>query len=440
VTEANSSKQTNEDAEARATRRRLRSFGGGLIFGLLAEQTVMFAVPLLIYQHSGSVAYSGAAFALEWIPALVMYPFAGLMADLLGGRFLFTNANLARATCLLVTFAVCWGLPSLTVPALMVNGALLSILMAPIRMAVEKTVPAMASGNQLSRTQALVQNIELLAMASGPGIAAGLAYLAGKLPLLAIAAAAFLAASVCWKPLAAGPQRTAMNAKRVGRDLLLGWKLLLRNRPVIRLAVMNFSINIGCAVSLSANPYLVTGRFGASDAVFGLMNAGAGALGLVNLLLLPWLLSKWSINRVGVTGFGLVCAGLLCMGLANNVWVYVCAFLVFMAGDAIYNVFNRTQRVRAIEPEHLGKVIGPFYLINTLSLPLGGVITASLGKSIGIQPVLLFIAVLLSIAGSALLWETIRQFRERFDADALRLQATPAEDVADPTFAVERSS
>jgi Na+/melibiose symporter-like transporter len=292
-------------------------------------------------------------------------------------------------------------------------------------MAVEKTVPAMASGNQLSRTQALVQNVELLTMAAGPGIAAGLAYLVGKLPLLAIAAAAFVAAAVCWKPLAASPQRAAMDSKRVGRDLLLGWNLLLRNRPVIRLAALNFSINIGYAVALSANAFLITGRFGASDAVFGLMNASAGALGLVNMLLMPWLLSKWSIDRVGVTGFGLLCAGLLCMGLANDVWIYVFAFLVFMTGDAIYNVFNRTQRVRAIESEHLGKVIGPFYLINTLSMPLGGIITAGFGKSTGIQPILLCVAVVLGVAGSALLWETIRQFRERFDADSLLQQNWP---------------
>ncbi|MFT4510405.1 MFS transporter [Caballeronia sp. 15711] len=425
MTEAKLSKRTNEDAEARATRHRLRNFGGGLMFGLLAEQTVLFAVPLLVYQHSGSVGYSGAAFALEWIPALVMYPFAGLMADLLGGRFLFRNANFLRAVCLVITCAACWMLPSLTVPVLMINGALLSVLMAPTRMAVEKTVPAIASGNQLSRTQALVQNVELLTMAAGPGIAAGLAYLVGKLPLLAIAAAAFVGAAVCWKPLAASPQRAAMDSKRVGRYLLLGWNLLLHNRPVIRLAVLNFSINIGYAVALSANAYLITGRFGASDAVFGLMNASAGALGLVNLLLMPWLLSKWSINRVGVTGFGLLCAGLLCMALANDVWIYVFAFLVFMAGDAIYNVFNRTQRVRAIESEHLGKVIGPFYLINTLSMPLGGIITAGFGKSTGIQPILLCVAVVLGVAGSALLWETIRQFRERFDADSLLQQNWP---------------
>ncbi|AJK47627.1 major facilitator superfamily MFS-1 transporter [Burkholderia plantarii] len=414
----------------------MRGFGAGLMFGLLAEQTVMFAVPLLIYQHSGNVAYSGAAFALEWIPALVTYPFAGLMADLLGGRFLFIHANLARAVCLLLSFVVCGSWPALTVPMLMLNGALLSVLMAPIRMAVEKTVPALAVGGELSRMQALVQNVELLAMAAGPGIAAGLAYLFGKLPLLVIAGVAFVTAAACWRSLAAGTRRSGLAARQVGQDLALGWRLLWRNRPVIRLAVMNFSINIGFAVALSANAYVITGRFGASDGVFGLMNACAGALGLVNLMLMPWLLSKWSIDRIGVVGFAALCVGLVGMGGAPDVWLYIVGFLVFMMGDAIYNVFNRTQRVKAIESEHLGKVIGPFYLINSLSLPLGGLITAGLGKRVGIQPILLGVALLLSVAGGALLWDTIRHFRARFDADASHAEAARV----DPTLAVERPS
>ena len=32
----------------------------GLLLSLIAEQTVLFAVPLLIYERSGSVSWSGA--------------------------------------------------------------------------------------------------------------------------------------------------------------------------------------------------------------------------------------------------------------------------------------------------------------------------------------------------------------------------------------------
>ena len=397
--------------------------------GLIAEQTVLFAVPLIIYQSTKSVTYSGVAYALEWVPALIAYPFAGLLADLLGGRFLFLNANLARAICLLCAMLICWLAPSLAVATLMINGMLLSTLMAPVRMAVEKTVPTLAAGEKLARTQSLVQNVELLAMALGPGLAAGLAQFLGKLPLLGVAAGTFSLAALSWRILPASTRQT-VNLKKVRHDLALGWKLLLSNPPVIRLATLNFSINFTFAVALSANPYLITGRFQASNTIFGLMNAGAGALGLLNLLLIPRLLLSWSIYRVGIVGFLVLCIGLLCMGLAGNVWVYVAAFLCAMAGVALFNVFNRTQRIKAIEREHLGKVIGPFYLINSMSMPLGGVVTASLGPSFGIQHIILILTFLLAVPGGALLWRTINHFREKFSASISIRSNQSANDLA----------
>ncbi|KVF01140.1 hypothetical protein [Burkholderia vietnamiensis] len=45
----------------------------------------LLAVPLLICQRTGSLAYSGIAYAIESVPALIAYPFAGLFADRLGG-------------------------------------------------------------------------------------------------------------------------------------------------------------------------------------------------------------------------------------------------------------------------------------------------------------------------------------------------------------------
>ena len=120
--------------------RTLRQFGGGLLCALLAEQTVLFAVPLLVYQLSGSVRLSGVVFALEWLPALLAYPFAGLLADRFGGRLLFRQANNARATSLGLTVLLCWYSPGLTLWALALNGIVLSLLMAPVRMAVEKSL------------------------------------------------------------------------------------------------------------------------------------------------------------------------------------------------------------------------------------------------------------------------------------------------------------
>ncbi|NWB99000.1 MFS transporter [Pseudomonas gingeri] len=401
---------------------RLRRFGAGLLFALLAEQTVLFAVPLMIFQMTGNVSYSGLAFALEWLPALLAYPFAGLLADRFGGRLLFRHANTARALSLAMTVSICWYIPTLTVWALIGNGVVLSLLMAPVRMAVEKSVPLIAGPNRLANCQSLVQNMELLAMALGPALAALLAMYTDKRIVLALAALAFAIAGMCWKGLPT--QRSANAPKSILKDLSLGWSLLLNNPPVLSLALLNFTINLAFACVLSANAFVISGVFNAGDSAFGLMNAGAGALGLLNFILVPRLLARMSIYRLGALGFALLCLGLVCMGAASGVVLYAASFLLAMAGCALFNVFNRTQRIKAISADHLGKVMGPFYLVNLLSYPLGGLLTASVGHEYGIQPLILGLALLLTVPGALLFALTTRRFRAVLDFPSPAMEAT----------------
>ncbi len=411
------------DIASQAGRARSWGFAGGILFGMVAEQTVLFAVPLMIYQSTRDIRFSGYAFALEWLPALLAYPFAGLLADAVGGRRLFMSANLARAACLALAVPLCLAAPSIMVWILMASGVLLSMLMAPIRMSVEKTVPLMAAtGNDLPRWQSMVQNMELLSMVLGPALAALLAHYIGKLPLLGAASFALVVAAVCWRGVPSAPP-ASKPVHGVLAELKLGWSLLLDNRPVRLLALLNFSINLAFAVALSANAFVITGTFAASDSVFGLVNAGAGGLALLNLLLIPQLLRSMTVYHLGALGFALLCAGLLIMGLSSGVATYGVAFLVAMAGVALFNVFNRTQRVRAIQPEHLGKVMGPFYLLNLLSYPLGGILTASVGHATDVRQLLLYLALMLALPGSALLWLVVRRFREKLEANPLLKEA-----------------
>ncbi|KAB0686474.1 MFS transporter [Burkholderia territorii] len=397
-----------------------RGFAAGLLLALIAEQTVLFAVPLMIYQDSRDVRFSGLAFALEWIPALLAYPFAGLLADTFGGRRLFIGANVLRAACVALAWLGCSAAPHMAVAILMTNGVLLSVLIAPSRMAVEKTVPAVAANGELAPVQSQVQNMELLSLAAGPALAAALSRYTGKLALLGLASAALLCAAACWRNVPrVAPERTMpLTRGRIGADLMLGFTLLMHNRPVRLLAALNFTINFAFAAALSANAFVITGLFHAPETMFGLMNAGAGALGLVNLLLIPHLLRHVPVDRLGAGGFALLCAGLAAMGLSQGPGVYVSAWLIAMAGVACFNVFNRTRRVKAIAPEHLGKVMGPFYLLNLLSYPLGGLLVAGVAHAFDVRWLMLAFAFLLALPGAALLALTIRRFNESTPAVA----------------------
>ncbi|MEW2619247.1 MFS transporter [Streptomyces sp. NPDC048106] len=387
-------------------------FGTGVLLGLMAEQVVMFAVPLLLFQDTKEVSTLGFAFALEWLPGLIAYPFAGLIADRDGGARLFSLVTGSRAVVLAVVVAVVLTRPGWTTPALMTSGAVLSVLVAPTRMSVEKMVPQLAAGEAMARTQALVQNMELLAMALGPALATLAAALIGKVWLLAVAASVFALAAACWLPLPRGERpSTPVTARDTLRELSLGWRLMAGNRPVLLLGVLNFGINLVVASVLSANAALVTGVFAAPDWSFALLNTCVGVVGLVNLLVIPLVLKRFEVGLLGALGFAVLCAALLLIGIAGSFPVYAVLFIAVLTGTAYYNVFNRTQRVKVIPREHLGKVMGPFYLLNLLSYPIAGLLVGSVGAAYGPQRLVGVLAVALSAFGAVFLPLTMRSFR-----------------------------
>ncbi|MGW1837895.1 MFS transporter [Streptomyces sp. NPDC002067] len=409
-------------------------FGTGVLAGLMAEQLVLFAVPLLIYQETGKVTTLGASFALEWLPALAMYPFAGLLADRDGGTRLFTRANSARAAVLVLTLVLCLAVPSWTVGLLMANGALLASVMPAVRMSVEKVVPRLAQGDDLPRTQALFQNMELLAQALGPGLAVLAAAALGKIWLLGIAATLFATGAACWLglPRLAGSGDGPGSARVILADLRLGWRLLVTNRPVLLLAGLNFAINLAFATMLSANAAVVTGELHAPESSFALLNTLVGVVGLANLALTPLLVRRFGVPFLGVVGYLVQCAALLLLSFAPTFALYATGFVVAMGGVAYFNVFNRTQRVKVIPGEHLGKVMGPFFLVGLTPYPVAGLLVSTLGASVGPQHLVAGLTVLLAAVGALALPVTLRSFRA-----ALRTSPEPDAPLTTPSSPAE---
>ncbi|MEV0219945.1 MFS transporter [Streptomyces sp. NPDC050704] len=392
-------------------------FGSGVLIGLMAEQVVMFSVPLLIFQHTRQVSSLGIAYAVEWLPCLLAYPFAGLLADRDGGPRLFSRANTARAVVIGFAVLICVLRPSWTVPTLMVTGGLLATLVAPIRMSIEKVVPQLAKGADLARTQSLVQNMELLAMALGPGIAMVAVLYLGKIWLLALACALFATAACCWLVLpreAAAPvPADSRRVRATVAELALGWRLLVHNKPVMLLVGLNFAINLVFSTVLAANAAVVTDVLKAPESQYAMLNMFVGIVGLLNLLLTPLLLRKFDVNFLGALGYAVLCGCLLVLGAASSFGVYAAAFVVAMSGVAYFNIFNRTQRVRVIPREHLGKVMGPFFLVGLLSYPIGGLLIGTVGAAYGPQRLIVVLAVLLSVYGAVFIPLTIRSFRTK---------------------------
>jgi MFS family permease len=58
-----------------------QAFFYSLFLSRLADQIILFLVPLVIFQPTGSVAWSGAAFFLETLPRFLSFPICGALCD-----------------------------------------------------------------------------------------------------------------------------------------------------------------------------------------------------------------------------------------------------------------------------------------------------------------------------------------------------------------------
>ncbi|MGL4505652.1 MAG: MFS transporter, partial [Aeromonas sobria] len=82
---------------------RFSVFLGSRMLSGLGDQILQFAVPLLVYRSTGSIALSGLAFFIEWLPRLISLPLAGVFADRVGGRRVYILADGLRAAACVVT-------------------------------------------------------------------------------------------------------------------------------------------------------------------------------------------------------------------------------------------------------------------------------------------------------------------------------------------------
>lgn len=401
-------------------------FVASIMLGVIAEALIMFATPLIILDITGKVSASGMAFAIEWLPAVLIFPFAGVFVDRLGGKRVFVYSSSLRALIVGIAVVAIYWLPEFTVAILLINAALMSVFMAPNRMAVEKLIPRIVSREQLAVVQSAVQNSELIGWTLGPALAAYFTIFFDTPVVLIAACLAFVLSllPVFWLkpsalPTAAKGSVEVEADEGIMAEMKQGFQLLLQSKPIVLLALLNCTINLAFAVSLASHPAIIKADFGLDDSAYGVLNTVSGVLGLLNLIVVPFVLHKLSIYRLGIIGLILIISGLLATSMVAQFVPYVIGFVIASIGLTFFNVFNRTQRIKALPQAHIGKVMGPFYLVNLITMPIGGLIVALFADDHGNQPLILAVTLLLLLVGPVFIVKAQRAFESVFKQMAL---------------------
>lgn len=358
---------------------------------------MLFALPLLIFEVTGEASKSGVAFFFEWMPAVLLMPFLGVLVDRWREQWMYVGGDTLRALVCLSGFALLFVWPRQTFIVLTLLMAMLAILDSLNFMVLETTIARRFAEAEIPRLQSWLQGVELTSEIIAPALAGILVYSLAKSSFLLLAAVVFFVSGLGFFGLPrAGAQ--AVLPKRsfnrsIVRELKMGIRLVVGVRPLLLLIVLTLLCNFLIATFMTLNPAIAVGALGVSASQYAWIGLCGGVAGATVLFCVPCLLRFASLQTLGKSALvSLVTAGVVA-GSTDDFFSYVAAYAILSCGIGVLNVFLRTERVPLIPKEHFGKAMGVISFVNRLSLPVAGLVVAIGTRSVSGQQLLLGVAV-----------------------------------------------
>ncbi len=345
----------------------------------LAFAMSTYGIPLLVLATTRSATLTGAAFALEWIPRLAAFGWAGSIVDRRGAAVVFHLASLGRALALAAGAVLLHLHPSGTVASatVMVLAATTGVLTEFSYIAAETAGAAAGrrAGARAHRVQAVLLGIDQTATLAGPALA-GVLLLAGPPPMLAVITVLSLLAALLALHTPPSPAPARALKGQTGAGLLTGWRTI-RTLPALGWLVTGLTLsNLATGLLQAAGPVIVVQHFGQSTTAVGLIWSAAAAATLLAVTI-----CRFAIDRLGLWPVGATCAALaslacLAAAQAPDYLSYLVLVAVLMAAEGGMTVVLRTLRSRLIPPAKFGSTLSATILILLLPFPIAGVLTA----------------------------------------------------------------
>lgn len=379
-----------------------QAFFGSLFVARLADQILLFLVPLVVFQTTHEVSWSGLAFFIETLPRYLVFPFFGALCDRVSPLRLMRVSQTVRA---LVCFGGMLGYALFGgIGWLIALSALCGVLTSQGLVAREVMLPRIFSTQQFQRVLAYSQLADQLGFVLGPMFAALLLGLWRWEWVVAATGLLFLladAALLVW-------QRTSgFTAGDMPRGATGHWSLPLRIafrhvlvlpglRQVVLLAAAE---NLVIGVTLATSAAMVTGIHAQSDRYYAALQT-AGAVATV-LILLTIARTAWEAQTLGRVAFISICAGGLIAGASSAPWGYALGFLLIVGFDKMFNVYIRSARQKIIPPEDYGKTTGVVILLNNMTQPLAGLLVGVFAARAQTGMLIVLLSLTMGVMGAA---------------------------------------
>lgn len=357
----------------------------GQIISLFGNAAIRFALPLYLLNLTGSSALYGTVTACAFLPAILLSPVGGIVADRVNKRNIMVILDFFTAAVIIVF-------------SLLMNGANLILLLTVTLMflygiagayqpSVQASIPALTSPDNFMAANSVINTISSFASLIGPVIG-GILYSAyGLEPVLRICTICFILSAVMEIFIQIPFQRQVSDGsiwKTVKSDFSESVRFIRKEKPVIgKTLLVICGINLFLAAMIVvALPYLITEvlNMEASQAnrLYGFAEGILAAGGLAGGISAGIFADKLAIHKSG----NLVIACSVCVfpigaslilfssAIINYIAITVCCFAI-MVCSTIFTV-QMMSFIQTETPQNLiGKVIAVILTVSMCAQPLG---------------------------------------------------------------------
>ena len=364
------------------------------------------AVPMLVYQLSGSPLLSGVAFAVESLPYLMFGLIAGALADRYDRRAVLLATQLGSALAL-ASIPAAHLIASVTVVHLMIVAFVVSTLFVFFDAASFGVVPALVGRHRIADATGTLVSVGTVIGIAGPLLGGIAATTLGPPGAIAIDALCFLVATVITSTIALPVSAaSAPGGSDLVRSIVEGVSFIRRHRVVRALTAVGVGVSIANGVVVGLMVVVGVRQLGlaAEDARIGSLYA-ATALG-------AFLISLFSARIQRVVGTGVItCLGLVVAFLSMLAWsvtgvlaVSLLVLIVYQAANTMIVVNGIVVR-QSVTPDHLqSRVNTTARMIAMGGTPFGAAAGGAVAEMFGVTAAIVLGACALAVAGAVALW------------------------------------
>lgn len=360
----------------------------GQIISLFGNAAVRFALPLYLLNRTGSSALYGTVTACAFLPAILLSPVGGIVADRVNKRNIMVILDFFTAGVIAV-FSLLMGTADIVLLTTVVLMLLYGISGA-YQPSVQASIPVLVTPEHSMAANSVVNTISSFASLMGP-VLGGILYSAyGLKSVLGVCTVCFILSAVMEifikipfvRPLSGGKIWRTIKS-----DFRESIHFIVKEKPVIGKALLVVcGINLFLSSMLTVGlPYMVAEVLyldgDLANRLYGFAEGALAAGGLVGGISAGVFAKKFSIQKAGnliiASAAGVFPAGLALLffssGILNYIILTVCCFFI-MVFSTIFAVQMLSFFQTETPSDLVGKVIAVVLTVSMCAQPLGNVV------------------------------------------------------------------